>query len=37
MSRDDIDAKRSGHYVMLERPRLVIREIRRVVGAAAAR
>jgi pimeloyl-ACP methyl ester carboxylesterase len=29
-----VRAARSGHYVMLERPRLVISEIRRVVGAA---
>jgi pimeloyl-ACP methyl ester carboxylesterase len=30
-------AARSGHYVMLDRPRLVIREIRRVVDAASTR
>jgi pimeloyl-ACP methyl ester carboxylesterase len=30
-------AERSGHYVMLDRPRLVIREIRRVVDAVAGR
>ena len=32
-----VHARRSGHYVMLDRPRLVIREIRRVVEAASGR
>jgi len=30
-------AERSGQYVMLDRPRLVIKEIRRVVDAVAGR
>jgi hypothetical protein len=30
-------AQRSGHYVMFDRPRLVIREIRRVADSVAAR
>jgi pimeloyl-ACP methyl ester carboxylesterase len=32
-----VHAKRSGHYVMLDRPKLAIREIRRVVEAARKR